>query len=109
MRDTAFAERYGPWAVVAGASEGVGEGFARAVAERGVNVVLLARRQKVLEEVAASINADSGVEARPVAIDLATDDAMDQVVEATADVDVGLNHVLRRGGSELHVLSRPVR
>ena len=90
MSDTAFSERYGPWAVVAGASEGVGEGFARAVAERGVNVVLLARRQKVLEEVAASINADSGVEARPVAIDLATDDAMEQVVEATADVDVGL-------------------
>jgi short-subunit dehydrogenase len=90
MRDTAFQERYGPWAVVAGASEGVGEGFARAVAERGVNVVLLARRQNVLEEVAASISADSGVEARPVAIDLATRDAMDRVVEATADLDVGL-------------------
>jgi uncharacterized protein len=90
MRGSAFAERYGPWAVVAGASEGVGEGLARAVAERGVNVVLLARRQSVLEEVAASISADSGVEARPVAIDLATDDAMDEVVEATADLDVGL-------------------
>jgi short-subunit dehydrogenase len=90
MRDTAFPQRYGPWAVVAGASEGVGEGFARAVAERGVNVVLLARRQDVLEEVAESISADSGVEARAVAIDLATDDAMDQVVEATADLDVGL-------------------
>ena len=90
MRDAAFSERYGPWAVVAGASEGVGEGFARAVAERGVNVVLLARRQNVLEEVAASISAHSGVEARPVAIDLATDDAMEQVVEATAGLDVGL-------------------
>ena len=90
MRDTVFPERYGPWAVVAGASEGVGEGFARAVAERGVNVVLLARRQNVLEEVAASISAHSGVEARPVAIDLATDDAMEQVVEATAGLDVGL-------------------
>jgi short-subunit dehydrogenase len=90
MSDTAFSERYGPWAVVAGASEGVGEGFARAVARRGVNVVLLARRQNVLEEVAASISADSGVEARPVAVDLATDDAIDQVVEATADLDVGL-------------------
>src|SRR5262249_41647337 len=62
-----FAERYGPWAVVAGASEGVGEGFARAVAERGVNVVLLARRQDVLDDVAASIREAAGVEVRPVA------------------------------------------
>ena len=90
MEHTAFLERYGPWAVVAGASEGVGEGFARAVAERGLNVALLARRQNVLEEVAASISADTGVEARPVAVDLATEDAMGQVVEATAGLDIGL-------------------
>jgi short-subunit dehydrogenase len=41
--DTAFADRYGPWAVVAGASEGVGASYARAMADRGLNVVLLAR------------------------------------------------------------------
>jgi short-subunit dehydrogenase len=39
-----FAERYGPWAVVAGASEGVGASVARLLGERGVNVVLVARR-----------------------------------------------------------------
>src|SRR5262245_45594986 len=90
MEAEAFAERYGPWALVAGASDGVGEGFARAVAERGVNVVLLARRQHVLDEVAASITADTGVDAWSVAIDLATDDAMARVADATADLDVGL-------------------
>ena len=41
---TSFAERYGPWAVVAGASEGLGEAFARGCAARGLNVVLIARR-----------------------------------------------------------------
>ena len=49
-----FAERYGPWALVLGASEGVGEVFARTVAERGVDVVLVARRAAVLDEVAAN-------------------------------------------------------
>src|SRR5215510_4237716 len=90
MEIESFAERYGPWAVVAGASEGVGECFARAVAQRGVNVVLLARRGQVLADLAASISAETGVEARPVAIDLAADDAMTRVVEATAGLDVGL-------------------
>jgi short-subunit dehydrogenase len=90
MDEMTFAQRYGPWAVVAGASEGVGEGFARAIAARGVNVVLLARRQNVLDDVAASIHRDAGVEVRPVAIDLATDDAMRELVAATADLEVGL-------------------
>ena len=51
-----FVESYGPWAVVAGASEGVGAVFAAAVAKEGINVVLLARRQGVLDEVAARIS-----------------------------------------------------
>ena len=53
-----FRERYGPWAVVAGASEGVGAALARAYAAQGVHVVLLARRQNVLDEVAESLRAD---------------------------------------------------
>jgi len=85
-----FSEQYGPWAVVAGASEGVGATFASAVAARGLNVVLLARRQQVLDEVAAAIEAEHGVRARAVAVDLAEADAADRVAEATADLDVGL-------------------
>lgn len=37
-----FADQYGPWALVAGASDGVGAAFSDALAARGVNVVLLA-------------------------------------------------------------------
>jgi short-subunit dehydrogenase len=85
-----FVESYGPWAVVAGASEGVGAAFAAKVAEAGVNVVLLARRQEVLDEVAASIRAESDVETRAVAVDLAAPSAMDTVAAATNDLEVGL-------------------
>jgi short-subunit dehydrogenase len=85
-----FANRYGPWAVVAGASEGVGSAFAREIAGRGVNVVLLARRQAVLDEVAAAIGGQTGVETRCVAVDLSRSDAITTVLEATAGLEVGL-------------------
>jgi short-subunit dehydrogenase len=85
-----FGQQYGPWALVLGASDGVGAAFAREVAERGVNVVLVARRQAVLDEVAKSIRADCGVEAQAVAIDLAESDASDQVIRACAGLEIGL-------------------
>jgi short-subunit dehydrogenase len=85
-----LAGRYGPWALVAGASEGVGAAFAREVAAQGLNVVLLARRQAVLDEVAAAIRADTGVDARAVAIDLADDGALDEIIDATDGLDVGM-------------------
>jgi short-subunit dehydrogenase len=84
-----FAEKYGPWAVVAGASDGVGAAFAEEIAQRGVNVVLLARRQATLDEVAAGINARTGVQTRTLAVDLAEAGAAATIADATADLDVG--------------------
>jgi short-subunit dehydrogenase len=84
-----FAGKYGPWAVVAGASDGVGAAFAEGLADRGVNVVLLARRQAVLDEVAAGIEARTGVRTRTVAVDLVHADATKVIAEATADLHVG--------------------
>jgi uncharacterized protein len=84
-----FASKYGPWAVVAGASDGVGAAFAEGIAERGVNVVLLARRQAVLDEVAGGIRTRTGVETRALAIDLAEAGAMATIAEATGDLGVG--------------------
>jgi short-subunit dehydrogenase len=90
VTDTGFADRYGPWALVAGASEGVGAAYARAMAERALNVVLLARRQDALDEVAAAIRAETGVETRAVAVDLAAPDATATVVGATSGLDIGM-------------------
>jgi len=87
---TTFADRYGPWALVAGASEGVGAAYARAVAERGLNVALIARRQEVLDEVAASISAETGVRTRVVAVDLAEHVAMARILDATAGLEIGM-------------------
>jgi short-subunit dehydrogenase len=84
-----FKEKYGPWALVAGASEGVGARYAEALAERGLNVVLLARRQEALDEVASRIRSASGVQTRTLALDLAGPDAAAAVTAALADLEIG--------------------
>jgi uncharacterized protein len=84
-----FAAKYGPWALVCGASDGVGAAFAEGIAERGVNVVLVARRQAVLDEVAAGITDRNGAQTRTLAIDLADSGAASLVADATHDLEIG--------------------
>lgn len=104
-----FAERYGPWAVVAGASDGVGAAFAEELGRRGVNVVLLARRQGVLDQVAEGIRSRTGIETRTLAIDLADSDAASTVADATGDLDVGfLVYCAGADPNFAPFLSRPV-
>lgn len=85
-----FRERYGPWAVIAGASEGTGREFARRIAASGVACVLIARRAAPLEALAEEIRAESGVECVTVSVDLSAPGAGDQIVAAVGDREVGL-------------------
>jgi uncharacterized protein len=82
---------YGPWALVTGASSGIGEEFARQPAANGINVVpLLARREERLKEVAAELTARYDGQARVVAVDLGRDGILDSVAQATDDLAIGL-------------------
>lgn len=83
-----FADRYGPWALVAGASEGVGASLADQLAARGLNLVLVARNEPLLREVAGQVAARHGVEVRPLALDLT--DAGTATRIAAEGVDIGL-------------------
>jgi len=85
-----FAHRYGPWAVVAGASDGVGAAWARAMAQRGISVVLVARRTEMLDALAAEIQAAAGVQARVLAVDLAAEGAAATIARETGDIEVGM-------------------
>jgi short-subunit dehydrogenase len=82
----AWRERYGPWAVVAGASAGLGAAFAVELSRRGLDVVLVARREAALREVAAQLTTRTV----PVVADLATEEGLAAVAAATAQLPVGL-------------------
>ena len=85
--------KYGPWAVIAGASEGIGEHAARRLAADGFSLVLVSRRADVLDALRTSILTDdaaAGVEVRCLALDLSADDAANRLCAEVADLDVGL-------------------
>jgi short-subunit dehydrogenase len=86
----ALADRYGPWAVIAGGSEGVGVSFARRLATDGVNLVLLARKPEPLSETADAVRAAFGVEVRTLALDLTAPDALGRTLAAVGDAEVGM-------------------
>jgi uncharacterized protein len=88
MKD--FLTRFGPWAVVTGASSGIGEAFARQLAARGIHLVLVARREERLQRLAVELGKAHGIETRIVPVDLASDDFLPVVAEATHDLDIGL-------------------
>jgi short-subunit dehydrogenase len=85
-----FVERYGPWAVVAGASEGIGASFSKKLAARGVNLVLVARRPAPLEDLAAELRQKHGIEVKVQPLDLGSPDVVAGMSAATEDLDVGL-------------------
>jgi short-subunit dehydrogenase len=82
--------KYGPWAVIAGGSDGTGACFAREIAASGINLLLIARRPGPLEAIAGELRRDHGVEVRTLLLDLNASDAARKMAEATADLEVGL-------------------
>ena len=82
--------RFGPWALVTGSSSGIGMEFARQAAASGINVVLAARRQHLLEDLGRQLANDFGVQYRTVGVDLTDEDFLDPIRAATDDLDVGL-------------------
>jgi short-subunit dehydrogenase len=84
-----FAERYGPWALVVGASAGIGAAVADEAARRGINVLTVARRAPLLEEGAARLRATHGVAVQTLAVDLTEPGAVDAIVAATGGLEIG--------------------
>jgi len=83
-------QKYGPWAVIAGGSEGIGSCMADDLARAGINLVLIARKAEPLEEVARDLRARTGVEVRTLSLDLTDAKLLEQVRTVTDDIDVGL-------------------
>lgn len=83
-------DTFGPWAIVTGASSGIGREFARQLAANGLNLVLVARRLPLLEELGRQLENEYRVHYRAVGLDLTRDDFLETLAEVTQDLDVGL-------------------
>lgn len=85
-----FTHRYGPYALVTGASEGIGEAFAENLAKSGINVVLVARREDVLHKLAARLESQYGVLCPVVGVDLSKSEEIDKMFRITDALEIGL-------------------
>ena len=91
MKDTAtFHQKYGPWAVVAGASEGLGAAYADQLARAGLNLVLIARREHLLQALADQLKEKYAIEVEIMAVDLSLPDAAESIIHKTAGLEIGL-------------------
>lgn len=85
-----FTEKYGPWALISGASEGTGSEFARLLAAQGLNLILIARREGPLAALAEELTAAHGVECVTASLDLARPDAVEGIRSLIEGREVGL-------------------
>ena len=85
-----FLNKYGEWALVTGASKGIGLEYSRQIAAKGLNVVLVARSEDRLSDLATAIENDYSVKTRIVAADLTDPSGVTRLIEATVDIDIGL-------------------
>jgi len=82
--NTDFKKRYGPWAVVTGASSGIGGAIAVELAARGLAVVVAARNQDELERLSTELKQAGDADGRVIAVDLASPDGVRKIEEADA-------------------------
>ena len=97
---TEFGSKYGPWALVTGASAGIGREFARQLAAEGLNLVLASRSQSRLEQLADDLVAADRISVRTVPVNLGRIGSTEALEEATADLDIGL--LINNAGVETH-------
>src|SRR5882724_10818532 len=90
MKKIIDKNKFGPWAIITGASSGIGEGFARQLASDGLNVILVARRILLLEKIGVRLAEEFGIQYRILKADLAEESAIKIIADATNDLDIGL-------------------
>jgi short-subunit dehydrogenase len=97
MQAKVDSKRFGPWALITGASSGIGREFARQIAASHINVVLVARRQALLDALGTELSRDFGVKHRVVVVDLSDAGFIFGLADATRDLDIGL--IISNAGS----------
>src|SRR6516162_5632676 len=82
-------ERYGPWALIVGGSEGIGDHLARQLGAAGINIILVARKAAALAETSRKVQA-TGAEVRTLQLDIGRADMLERIREVTDGLEIGL-------------------
>ena len=90
MKNNLDSSKYGPWAIVTGASSGIGEEFAKQLAAQGFNVVLAARSIDILQKLGEQLMKDFHVDIRIVQVDFSNPNAYETFINEVSDLDIGL-------------------
>ena len=85
-----FKQKYGPWALVTGASSGIGKSISEQLAQRGLDLVVVARNQSNLETLKNDLETKYGIQVETIAEDLSKPEASSVIAEKTAGIDIGL-------------------
>lgn len=85
-----FREQYGPWAIVGGASEGIGEAFCHHLAMCGINLIMVARRKGPLDDLAATLTEQFDVQIETVSADLSRESIVEELADTVGDKVIGL-------------------
>ncbi len=81
---------YGPYALVTGASSGIGKAIAAELAKAGLNLILIARSEKILDDLASKLKSEHGIHVSVIPLDLSTKDSFSKLIAQTKDFDIGL-------------------
>lgn len=100
MPRTSLVDKYGKWALITGASSGIGEAFAKELASNNLNIVLTARREEKLRSLANTLQGLHSIETRVVVADLSDPSAYQSILEAVSDIDIGM--FICNAGIEVH-------
>lgn len=90
MKKKISKENYGQWALITGSSSGVGKEMAYEIAAKGLDVILIARRENLLTSLAEEIEKTYNVKSKVIAIDLASKNAIKDIITQTEGLEVGL-------------------
>ena len=90
MKKDDFLEKYGPWALVTGASSGIGAEFCRQLSGYGLHIVMIARRKSAMEKIAANLVEKYSVEVKTIESDLSKDDFFAKLEPEISSIDIGI-------------------